>query len=166
MGEPLPFLGGRSCDGEASKPWIEVRAECYTIQYSTVQQRLFGGTVFLLLLKCRAFAKTGSGQTHQETLLTQRKLCVSLCFHTQELLLHDSLNKSKSSSGPFPVKRVPIGFADDVTAELYFPAGTNATSPPLQVVIVLPGFFYNTGVCGTKFPFFPFFAPSFFVSAA
>jgi hypothetical protein len=75
------------------------------------------------------------------------------CFHTQELLLHDSLNKSKSSSGPFPVKRVPIGFADDVTAELYFPAGTNATSPPLQVVIVLPGFFYNTGVCGTKFPF-------------
>jgi hypothetical protein len=88
------------------------------------------------------------------------------CFHTQELLLHDSLNKSKSSSGPFPVKRVPIGFADDVTAELYFPAGTNATSPPLQVVIILPGFFYNTGVCGTKFPFFPFFAPSFFVSAA
>ena len=64
------------------------------------------------------------------------------------------------------MKRVPIGFADDVTAELYFPAGTNATSPPLQVVIVLPGFFYNTGVCGTKFPFFPFFAPSFFVSAA
>ena len=135
------------------------------IQYNTVQQRLFGGTVFLLLLKCRAFAKTGSGQTHQETdtLKTKEACC---CFHTQELLLHDSLNKSKSSSGPFPVKRVPIGFADDVTAELYFPAGTNATSPPLQVVIVLPGYFYNTGVCGTKFPFFPFFAPSFFVSAA
>jgi hypothetical protein len=60
MGEPLPFLGGRSCDGEASKPWIE------------------------------------------------------------ELLLHDSLNKSKS--GPLPVKRVPVGFADDITAELHFPA--------------------------------------------
>jgi hypothetical protein len=94
MGEPLVFLGGRSCDGEASKPWIE------------------------------------------------------------ELLLHDELNKTKS--GTYPVKRLPIGFADDVTAELYFPAASSSPPssegtpappppPPLQVVIVLPGYFYNTG---------------------
>ena len=86
MGDPLPFLGGHSCDGEASKPWIE------------------------------------------------------------ELLLHDSLNRSKS--GPWPVKRLSIGFADDVTAELYFPAAaaeSDSSPEPLQVVIVLPGYFYNTG---------------------
>ena len=86
MGDPLPFLGGHSCMGEASKPFIE------------------------------------------------------------ELLLHDSLNKT---TGGVAVKRVAVGFADDVTAELYFPAAAFDSAyagPPLQVVIVLPGIgFYNTG---------------------
>jgi hypothetical protein len=47
------------------------------IQYNTVQQRLFGGTVFLLLLKCRAFAKTGSGQTQTNPKPNSKKHMVS-----------------------------------------------------------------------------------------
>ena len=64
--------------------------------------------------------------------------------YIETLLLHDALNKS--SGGPYPVARAGVGFGDSITGELYYPANwSSAASGPLEVVIVLPGYFYNTG---------------------
>lgn len=65
--------------------------------------------------------------------------------YLEVLLLHDQLNKSDPGVLG-AVSRVPIGVGDGLTAELYFPTAAFSTgATPLKLVIVLPGYFYNTG---------------------
>ena len=63
--------------------------------------------------------------------------------YIETILMHDILNQS--NGGPFPVARTGVGFGDSVTGEVYYPANLTSASAPLEVVIVLPGYFYNTG---------------------
>lgn len=66
--------------------------------------------------------------------------------YLETLLLHDELNRSAKVTNGNVVSRLPVGMGDGISAELYFPtAAVEAGAPPLRVVVVLPGLFYNTG---------------------